>query len=202
MGTIKSFKKFIEESIWSDIQDRSSGEVVRKEDENKCTDYAKKYAPVVMKAIQDAGLGKNLYSNEFESIMFFNSGFAQYLNDSELIDVDDYDDSKIASVGIKKDFKYDDYFCTYGDLFVGCITPSDGSSDINIWIEFSYGDEDAEDDMEPSNLFYSVADDEWDSMDLPAPDRNNCDIFMKKLLSTITMAVNPKTKYTPKWFGI
>ncbi len=199
---IPDFKTFIKESIWSDIQDRSSGEVVRKEDENKCTDYAKKYAPVVMKAIQDAGLGKNLYSNEFESIMFFNSGFAQYLNDSELIDVDDYDDSKIASVGIKKDFKYDDYFCTYGDLFVGCITPSDGSSDINIWIEFSYGDEDAEDDMEPSNLFYSVADDEWDSMDLPAPDRNNCDIFMKKLLSTITMAVNPKTKYTPKWFGI
>ena len=33
MGTIKSFKKFIEESIWSDIQDRSSGDTVRKEDD-------------------------------------------------------------------------------------------------------------------------------------------------------------------------
>ena len=33
MCTIKSFKKFIEESIWSDIQDRSAGDVVRKEDE-------------------------------------------------------------------------------------------------------------------------------------------------------------------------
>ena len=33
MGTIKSFKKFIEESIWSDMQDRSAGDVVRKEDE-------------------------------------------------------------------------------------------------------------------------------------------------------------------------
>ena len=33
MGTIKSFKKFIEESIWSDIQDRSMGKTVRKEDE-------------------------------------------------------------------------------------------------------------------------------------------------------------------------
>ena len=32
MGTIKSFKKFIEESIWSDMQDRSSGDVVRQED--------------------------------------------------------------------------------------------------------------------------------------------------------------------------
>jgi hypothetical protein len=199
---IPDFKTYIKESIWSDIQDRSTGEVVRKEDENKCTDYAKKYAPVVMKAIQDAGLGKKLYSNEFGSTMFFDSGFAQYLNDSGLIDGDDYDDSKIASVGIKKDFKYDDYFCTYGNLFVGCITPSDGSSDINIWIEFSYGDEDVEDDMEPSNLFYSVADDEWDSMDLHAPNRNNIDNFLKKLLSTITMAVNPKTKYTPKWFGI
>ena len=33
MGTIKSFKKFIEESIWSDMQDRSAGDTVRKEDE-------------------------------------------------------------------------------------------------------------------------------------------------------------------------
>ena len=33
MGTIKSFKKFIEESIWSDMQDRSVGDTVRKEDE-------------------------------------------------------------------------------------------------------------------------------------------------------------------------
>ncbi len=33
MGTIKLFKKFIEESIWSDMQDRSSGDTVRKEDE-------------------------------------------------------------------------------------------------------------------------------------------------------------------------
>ena len=32
MSKIKTFKEFIEESIWSDIQDRSSGETVRKED--------------------------------------------------------------------------------------------------------------------------------------------------------------------------
>ena len=202
MSMVKSFKEFIGESIWSDIQDRSTGDTVRKEDENKCTEYAKKYAPVVMKAIQDAGLGKNLYSNEFESTMFLDSGFAQYLKDSEIIDGEDYDDSKIACVGIKKDFKYDDYFCTNGDLFVGCIAPSDGSSDINIWIDFSYGDEDAEDDMEPSSLFYSVADDEWNCTDLHVPDRNNINNFLKKLLSTITMAVNPKTKYTKAWFKL
>ena len=39
MGTIKSFKKFIEESIWSDIQDRSAGDVVRKEDDVNLLDY-------------------------------------------------------------------------------------------------------------------------------------------------------------------
>ena len=33
MGAIKSFKKFIKESIWSDIQDRSSGDTIRKEDD-------------------------------------------------------------------------------------------------------------------------------------------------------------------------
>ena len=32
MGVIKTFSEFINESIWSDIQDRSSGETIRKED--------------------------------------------------------------------------------------------------------------------------------------------------------------------------
>ena len=32
MGVIKTFSEFINESIWSDMQDRSSGEIVRKED--------------------------------------------------------------------------------------------------------------------------------------------------------------------------
>ena len=35
MGVIKTFSEFINESIWSDIQDRSSGDTVRKEDEFK-----------------------------------------------------------------------------------------------------------------------------------------------------------------------
>ncbi len=33
MGAIKTFREFINESIWSDIQDRSAGDVIRKEDE-------------------------------------------------------------------------------------------------------------------------------------------------------------------------
>ena len=33
MGVIKTFSEFINESIWSDMQDRSAGDVVRKEDE-------------------------------------------------------------------------------------------------------------------------------------------------------------------------
>ena len=44
MGTIKSFKKFIEESIWSDIQDRSSGDAVRKEDDINTLDLNEFYA--------------------------------------------------------------------------------------------------------------------------------------------------------------
>ena len=39
MGTIKSFKKFIEESIWSDMQDRSAGVTKRKEDDVNLLDY-------------------------------------------------------------------------------------------------------------------------------------------------------------------
>ena len=33
MGIIKTFHEFINESIWSDMQDRSSGETIRKEDD-------------------------------------------------------------------------------------------------------------------------------------------------------------------------
>ena len=33
MGAIKTFSEFINESIWSDIQDRSTGDTIRKEDE-------------------------------------------------------------------------------------------------------------------------------------------------------------------------
>ena len=39
MGVIKTFSKFINESIWSDIQDRSSGDTVRKEDDIDHLDY-------------------------------------------------------------------------------------------------------------------------------------------------------------------
>ena len=44
MGRIKSFKKFIEESIWSDMQDRSSGDTVRKEDDVNNLDLNEFYA--------------------------------------------------------------------------------------------------------------------------------------------------------------
>ena len=44
MSAIKSFKKFIEESIWSGIQDRSSGDTVRKEDDINTLDLNEFYA--------------------------------------------------------------------------------------------------------------------------------------------------------------
>ena len=31
MGVIKTFREFINESIWSDMQDRSSGDTIKKE---------------------------------------------------------------------------------------------------------------------------------------------------------------------------
>ena len=39
MGVIKTFSEFINESIWSDMQDRSAGETVRKEDDIDNLDY-------------------------------------------------------------------------------------------------------------------------------------------------------------------
>ena len=34
MSVIKTFSEFINESIWSDMQDRSTGDKIRKEDDN------------------------------------------------------------------------------------------------------------------------------------------------------------------------
>ena len=39
MSVIKTFSEFINESIWSDMQDRSAGETVRKEDDIDHLDY-------------------------------------------------------------------------------------------------------------------------------------------------------------------
>ena len=39
---IPDFKTFIKESIWSDMQDRSSGEIVRQEDEITTNEELKK----------------------------------------------------------------------------------------------------------------------------------------------------------------
>ena len=39
MSVIKTFSEFINESIWSDMQDRSAGDVVRKEDSVDLLDY-------------------------------------------------------------------------------------------------------------------------------------------------------------------
>ena len=81
MGTIKSFKKFIEESIWSDMQDRSTGETVRKEDDINNLDldefytYIKNRYKIKVKYIDlraiGSGIGVVLGVNITEDIVLF-----------------------------------------------------------------------------------------------------------------------------------
>ena len=76
MGVIKTFSEFINESIWSDIQDRSSGDTVRKEDDINLLDtdefieYLKKSYDVCIYDPYSFNEIHEVYSDEHKCIIY------------------------------------------------------------------------------------------------------------------------------------
>ena len=69
MGAIKTFSEFINESIWSDIQDRSMGKTVRKEDEvHTCIDV-----DIYLKNASDSN-----YDELIKEILSYNDSYVEY----------------------------------------------------------------------------------------------------------------------------
>ena len=74
MGTIKSFKKFIDESLWSEIQDRSAGDTVRQEE------FTEEFIDKVESSLIDFTMLVVYYIKNYELTL---DGFYKYLEENE-----------------------------------------------------------------------------------------------------------------------
>ena len=108
MGVIKTFSEFINESIWSDMQDRSMGKTVRKEDKIITNEELKNR---IQKLYKEQGKGETLdvsslkncikYDNdivpdEFQEYVFMKKGIGpidiiKKLNDSTKTNEEKFD---------------------------------------------------------------------------------------------------------------
>ena len=74
MGTIKSFKKFIDESLWSEIQDRSAGDTVRQEE------FTEEFIDKVESELISFTMSVVYYIKNYELTL---DGFYKYLEENE-----------------------------------------------------------------------------------------------------------------------
>ena len=107
MGVIKTFSEFINESIWSDIQDRSSGETVREEDKITTNEELRKK---IRELYKEQGEGETLDVSSLTNAIKcddFSYIFMGYTKVKHIIGIEDWDVSNV------KDMSY---------MFAGCST--------------------------------------------------------------------------------
>ena len=115
MGVIKTFSEFINESIWSDMQDRSAGDVVRQEDMIITNEVLKNK---IYELYKEQGEGETLDVSSLTNLIkcddFFYI-FSEYDIVKHIIGLEDWDVSNV------KDMR-----CMFG----GCIN---FNSDLSHW---------------------------------------------------------------------
>ena len=98
MGIIKTFSEFINESIWSDIQDRSAGDTVRKED---LITTKEELQDKIYELYEKQGKGETLdvssLTNTFKCDDF-SSLFQGYKNVKYIIGLEDWDVSEVTNM--------------------------------------------------------------------------------------------------------
>ena len=135
MSIIKKFNEFINESIWSDMQDRSAGEIVRKEDDINLLDedglynhIFDLYKPINLHPLPLKSQISQTYS--YFSIPIFKSDYKVYRLDCI------FDNNKISKITLMasdadvKDFKQaliDNFDATINSDGALTITAKDGT---------------------------------------------------------------------------
>ena len=115
MGVIKTFSEFINESIWSDMQDRSAGDVVRQEDMIITNEVLKNK---IYELYKEQGEGETLDVSSLTNLIKcddFSYIFSEYDSVKHIIGLEDWDVSNV------KDMR-----CMFG----GCIN---FNSDLSHW---------------------------------------------------------------------
>ena len=124
MGVIKTFSEFINESIWSDMQDRSAGDTVRQEDLIVTNEELKNR---IQKLYKEQGEGETLdvssLTNRIKCDDFSNifSGFKEV---KHIIGLEDWDVSNVKNMNC---------------MFLGC---KNFNADLSKWDVSSVGDMD------------------------------------------------------------
>ena len=107
MGVIKTFSEFINESIWSDMQDRSAGDVVRKEDEITTNEELQNK---ILELYIEQGEGETLDVSSLTNCIKcddFSNIFSGYVRIKHIIGLEDWDVSNV------KDLRCMFYNCKY-----------------------------------------------------------------------------------------
>ena len=193
---IKKFNEFIKESIWSDMQDRGTGDVVKKEDDVNNKKSVAALARKVIDALKSSGFQSD-FEDDFDVVEPDSSSFYAVCFDS--LNMPPEEGIYVGEIGIKKNkFLYDDYICVPYMLYV-CDTylPINDSESVSAWIDFGYGDKDAyeAEDMEPAAFYYDPIKDAWFCNDLHDPNLQvSGGKWVKKIMSIVAKVVNPDSK--------
>ena len=193
MGRIvKSFEEFISESIWSDIQDRSSGETIRKEDKNiigVLDDGTKLRAPV--DAINGVGElikfddGKKyytLYDGFYLAVVNENGNDIYYLYDPDT--EEDY--NMIEFARFKGDTFRTEYEFAHLRAVIKSAVEDDGIIPADIIDGFNaFFRDNGSVDIETSNYDYLVFEDHDAAVSYAAEDASEIEIeSLKSILNT------------------
>ena len=192
---IKKFNEFIKESIWSDMQERGTGEIEKNEDNVNNKKSVTALATAVIDAFKSYGLQSD-FKDDFDVVNPDNSSF--YASCLDAFDIESEEGIYAGEIGIKKDrFIYDEYVCMPYMLYV-CDTylPINDYESVAAWIDFGYGCEDDYNagDMEPAAFYYNPVKDEWLCNDLNDPNQVRGGKWIKRIMSIVAQVVNPDTK--------
>ena len=194
MNKVKSFKEFIGESIWSDMQDRGTGDLEKKEDVgNKKSVEA--LARKVVDALKSDGFQSD-FSDDIKVVSPDDSSF--YAGAVDAFNIEKEKGIYAGRITVNKDkFTYEYEICVPYGLYVSD-TPLqiDNWDSVTAWIDFGYGDEDDYEaqDMEPAAFYYIPEMDEWICNDLHDPNQVRQGKWVKRIMSIVAHVVNPDSK--------
>ena len=191
---IPNFKTYIKESIWTNINKRSEGNLERQEDiGNKKS--VKELARKVVDALKSYGFQSD-FSDDINLESPDNSSF--YASTIDAFDIELEKGIYAGMIIFNKDtFSYAFNICVPYGLYV-CDTPlqiNDYES-ASAWIDFCYGDEDdyEAEEMEPAAFYYNPEKDEWICTDLHDPNEVGDGKWVKRIMSIVAHVVNPNSK--------
>ena len=192
---IKKFNEFIKESIWSDMQERGTGDVAKKEDDVNNKKSIAALARMVVDALKSDGFQSD-FSDDIDVVSPDWSSF--YASAVDAFDIEMEKGIYAGRITFNKDkFSYAFNICIPYGLYVSDIPLQiNDYESVTAWIDFGYGDEDdyKAEDMEPAAFYYNPEKDEWLCTDLHDPDDVFDGKWVMKIMSIVAQVVNPDTK--------